>query len=50
MRKCKITESGVRFTFVKIEAFYVLSQNGRRGLNGLYHKKERFVLKLIKEK
>ena len=50
MGECYITEDGVGLAFIIIKAFNILFQNWRSGRNGLYHKKERFLLKLIKEK
>ena len=49
MRECYITEDGIELAFVNIEAFDILFQHWRSWGNGLYHKKEIFVLKIIKE-
>ena len=48
MRECYITEDGIGLAFVNIEAFNILFQHWRSWGNGLYHKKEIFVLKIIK--
>lgn len=49
MRECYITEDGIGLAFINIEAFNILFQHWRSWGNGLYHKKEIFVLKLVKE-
>ncbi len=49
MGECYITEYGIGLAFINIEAINILFQHWRSWGNGLYHKKGKFVLKIIKE-